>query len=157
MRVGILTISDRGFQGERGDESGPAIKEALTPLSPQVERYEVVPDERRTIEQKLMEWCGLGLDLILTTGGTGLSPRDVTPEATLTVVERLAPGFVEAMRQETRKKNPHALLSRAVAGVRGRCLIINLPGSPRGVRECLEVLLPALPHAIETVRGEAKE
>jgi len=156
--LGILTVSDRGSRGEREDESGKAIRELLAPLNARAVKYDIVPDEREVISGRLRQWADEeGIDLIVTTGGTGLSPRDVTPEATLDVVERIALGFVEAMRAESLKKTPRAMLSRAVAGIRGRSLIINLPGSPRGVRECLEVILPALPHAIEVLRGEAAE
>lgn len=156
--VGILTISDRSWQGQRPDGSGPAIRECLASLEARVERYEIVPDEKEMIMARLISWADeLGLDLILTTGGTGLAPRDVTPEATRAVVERLAPGFTEAMRLANMSRVPTAILSRGVAGIRRRSLIINLPGSPRAVREGLEILLPALPHAIETLRGEAKE
>ena len=157
FNVGILTVSDKGSRGERQDESGKAIQECLAPLKVQVKRYDIVPDEKEIISRRLKEWADEGLDLILTTGGTGLSPRDVTPEATLAVVDRLAPGFTEAMRRESFKQTPLAILSRAVAGIRERTLIINLPGSPKGARECLEVIISALPHAIEVLRGEATE
>jgi molybdenum cofactor synthesis domain-containing protein len=157
MRVGILIISDRSFRGERPDASGPALREAVAVLSPQEVKLDLVPDEREMIATRLREWVREGLDLILTSGGTGLGPRDVTPEATREVIDREAPGFAEAMREETRKKTPHAILSRAVSGIADRTLIINLPGNPRGARECLEVILPALPHALEVLRGEAGE
>jgi molybdenum cofactor synthesis domain-containing protein len=158
LTLGILTVSDKGSRGEREDESGRAIKETLASLNANLVKYDVVPDEREIISGRLIEWVDKeGVDLILTTGGTGLTPRDVTPEATLAVVDRLAPGFVEAMRAESLKVTPTAMLSRAVCGTRGRSLIVNLPGSPKAVRECLEVILPALPHAIETLRGEAGE
>ena len=158
VRVGILTVSDRSARGERPDAGGPAVERALAPLYPQVERYEVVPDDPEAISDRLARWADeLKLDLIVTTGGTGLSPRDFTPEATLKVVERLAPGLVEAMRAAGRASTPHAMLSRAVAGTRGRSLIINLPGNPRAVTEGLEAIMPALPHAIEVLRGEARE
>ena len=158
FNVGILTISDKGSRGERQDESGKAIRECLACLNVQVKKYDIVPDEREIISSRLKEWADeAGLDLILTTGGTGLSPRDVTPEATLAVLDRLAPGFTEAMRREGFKQTPLAILSRAVAGVRKKTLIINLPGSPKAVRECLEVIIPALPHAVEVLRGEATE
>ncbi len=134
------------------------MESALASLHPRVERYEVVPDDPQTISDRLSLWADeLGLDLILTTGGTGLGPRDFTPEATLRVVDRNAPGLVEAMRSNGRTHTPHAMLSRAVAGVRGRSLIINLPGSPRAVVEGLETILPALPHAVEVIKGEARE
>ena len=121
-------------------------------------KYEVVPDERSIISAKLLQWVdGDKLDLIITTGGTGLGPRDMTPEATLDIIERLVPGLTEAMRTETMKKTSYAMLSRAVAGTRGRCLIINLPGSVKGVSECLEVILPVLPHAMEILKGEVSE
>ncbi|MFQ5825977.1 MAG: molybdopterin adenylyltransferase [Dehalococcoidia bacterium] len=156
--VAILTISDRSFKGERQDASGPAIQECLAPLGVRVLKYEIVPDERDMIVDRLTSWIDqMGPDVVFTTGGTGLGPRDVTPEATLEVVDRVAPGFGEAMRWQSLQKTPTALLSRATAGIRKGSLIINLPGSPRAVRESLEVILPALPHAVETLRGEAKE
>jgi molybdopterin adenylyltransferase len=158
LTVGILTISDRGWRGEREDRSGEAIKQVLAALDTHLVRYDIVPDEKDIISQKLVQWAdNEGIDLIITTGGTGLSPRDVTPEATLAVVERIVPGFAEAMRAESLKKTPMAVLSRGVAGIRGSSLIINLPGSPKAVRECLDVILPALPHAIEVLKGEAVE
>jgi len=158
LTVGILTISDRGWRGEREDRSGEAIKQVLAALDTHLVRYDIVPDEKDIISQKLVQWAdNEGIDLIITTGGTGLSPRDVTPEATLAVVEKIVPGFAEAMRAESLKKTPMAVLSRGVAGIRGSSLIINLPGSPKAVRECLDVILPALPHAIEVLKGEAVE
>jgi molybdenum cofactor synthesis domain-containing protein len=124
----------------------------------QVAEYDIVPDEKEVISDKLREWVDdKGLALILTSGGTGLSPRDVTPEATLAVIDRVVPGLVEAIRMETMKRKTEAILSRAVAGIRGRCLIVNLPGSPRGVRECLDVILPVLPHALDIVSGKSYE
>lgn len=156
--LGILTVSDKGSRGEREDESGGAIRKLLAALDARVVKYDIVPDERDAISERLVEWVDKeGIDLIVTTGGTGLSPRDVTPEATLAVLDRMAPGFTEAMRAESLKKTPTAMLSRALAGIRGGSLIINLPGSPRAVRECLEVILPALPHALETLKGESEE
>ena len=156
--LGILTISDKGWRGQRQDESGVVIKDMLVASGGRVVSYEVVPDEAGIIAEKLVSWADGGdMDVILTTGGTGLGPRDVTPEATISVIDREAPGFAEAMRVMTLKATPMAMLSRAVAGVRGRCLIINLPGSPKAVRECLEVILPAVPHAVEVIRGEAAE
>ena len=158
FNLGILTISDKGWQGERYDESGKAIRDSLSLLDGRVIKYEVVPDEVDVIASKLTEWADEGsVDVILTTGGTGLSQRDVTPEATLSVADKIAPGFTEVMRVETFNTTPLAILSRAVAGVRGKCLIINLPGSPKAVRECLKVILPAIPHAVETIKGEVAE
>jgi molybdenum cofactor synthesis domain-containing protein len=158
--VGILTISTKGAVGEREDTSGEVIRELVTapPLSATVAERAIVADDRKAIEETLRRWADEShLDLILTTGGTGLSPTDVTPEATLAVLDRHAPGIVEAMRRETLAKTPFAMLSRAVAGTRAATLIINLPGSPKGVRECLEVVLPVLPHAIELVSGRRTE
>jgi molybdenum cofactor synthesis domain-containing protein len=156
--VGILTISDKGSTGERQDKSGEAIREVLSGMDVSIAHYDMIPDEKDLIVEKLVEWADKGnLDVIVTTGGTGLTPRDVTPEATLAVVDRIVPGFAEAMRAESLKKTPHAMLSRAVVGTRGKCLIVNLPGSPKAVRECLQVILPALPHAVETLKGQAGE
>ncbi len=156
--VGILTVSDKGSQGKREDKSGEAIREIFTQKEARVVDYAIVPDERELIKKKLVEWADGGkVDLVVTTGGTGLSPRDVTPEATLDVIDRIAPGFAEVMRAESLKKTPHAMLSRAVAGTRKKTLIINLPGSPKAVQECLDAIMPALPHAIETLSGEASE
>lgn len=158
FNTGILTISDKGWQGQRRDKSGQIIRESLSSLSSSTVKYEVIPDEVDVIAAKLIEWADEGgVDIILTTGGTGLAQRDVTPEATLSIVDRVVPGLTEAMRVETSKVTPSAILSRAVAGVRGKCLIINLPGSPKAVRECLEVILPVIPHAIEIIKGEVTE
>jgi molybdopterin adenylyltransferase len=156
--VGILTISDKGSKGERQDKSGEVIREIVPSMDARIVKYDIVPDEKKLIIEKLVKWADEDdLDVLITTGGTGLTPRDVTPEATLAVVDRIVPGFAEAMRAESLKKTPHAMLSRAVVGTRGKCLIINLPGSPKAVRECLEVILPALPHAVETLKGQAGE
>jgi molybdopterin adenylyltransferase len=156
--VGILTISDKGAVGERQDKSGEAIHGILSGINVSIVNYAIVPDEKEAIVEKLVRWADEEkLDVVFTTGGTGLTPRDVTPEATLSVVDRIVPGFAEAMRAESLKKTPMAMLSRAVVGTRGKCLIINLPGSPRAVCECLEVILPALPHAVETLKGQAGE
>jgi len=153
IKVGILTISDKGSQGEREDKSGKVIAEIITRLNVEVIEYKIIPDEKEVIIDNLKTWVDKsGCDLILTTGGTGLSPRDVTPEATCEVIEKEVPGFGEIMRTMGFKSTPHALLSRAIAGIRKQSLIINLPGSPKGVRECLEIILPALPHAIEVLR-----
>lgn len=158
FKVGILTVSDKGWRGERGDRSGEVLRETLSGIDAHIINYDIVPDEKKLIAEKLIKWADGGkVDVIITTGGTGLSPRDVTPEATLSVVDRVAPGFAETMRAESLKKTPHAMLSRAVSGIRGSCLIINLPGSPKGARECLESILPALPHAVETLRGQGGE
>jgi len=155
---GILTISDKGSQGERYDESGKVIRDSLSQINSHVVKYEVVPDEVDIIASKLTEWAdGGGVDVILTTGGTGLGPRDVTPEATISILDKTVPGFSEAMRAGTFHITPFAILSRAVAGVRGKCLIINLPGSPKAVQECLQVILPAIPHAVEIIKGEVTE
>ncbi len=155
IRVGVLTVSDRSARGDRDDLGGPAVVQAVlagVPAAVVAERA-IVPDESASIAAVLVHWAdALRLDLILTTGGTGFAPRDVTPEATLAVVERMAPGLAEAMRAESLRVTKHALLSRAVAGIRGRTLIINLPGSPKAAVENLAVLLPVLPHAIELLR-----
>ena len=158
LNFGILTISDKGARGQRYDESGLTIRDRLSLLDSDVVKYEIVPDEIDIITSKLSEWADKGdVDVILTTGGTGLSPRDITPEATLVAVDRVVPGLAEAIRAETFRKTPFAILSRAMAGIRGRCLIINLPGSPKAVRECLEVVLPVIPHAVEIIKGEVTE
>jgi molybdopterin adenylyltransferase len=155
IRIGILTASDRSYSGEYEDLSGPAIRDLVTErLEAVVELQAVVPDERAIIASTLLAWADqAGLDLVLTTGGTGFAPRDVTPEATRDVVEREAPGLPEAMRAASLKVTPHAMLSRAVAGIRGSTLIVNLPGSPKAARENLETVLPALPHAVELLQG----
>jgi molybdenum cofactor synthesis domain-containing protein len=158
LTVGILTISDKGARGQRLDESGKIIRDIFSSLDSQVVKYEIVPDEVEVIRQKLAGWADEGAtDVIITTGGTGLSQRDVTPEATLSILDKVVPGFAEAMRTKSLEKTPMAMLSRATAGVRGKCLIINLPGSPRAVRECLEVILPAIPHAVEIIKGVVTE
>ena len=156
MRIGILTVSDRGYRGEYEDRSGPAIRElAVERLAGDVILEAVVPDERAVIAGTLRVWCDeSGLDLVLTTGGTGVAPRDVTPEATRDIVERDAPGLAEAMRAASLLVTPHAMLSRAVAGIRGHTLIVNLPGSPKAACENLETILPVLPHAVELLQGK---
>jgi molybdopterin adenylyltransferase len=158
INFGILTISDKGSRGERYDGSGAVIQDRVAILGGRVVRYDIVPDEVDIIRHRLIEWADAGdVDIILTTGGTGLGPRDVTPEATTPILDKLLPGIGEAMRMETFGKTPSSILSRAVAGVRRKCLIINLPGSPNGVRECLEVIVPALVHAVEMVTGAVTE
>jgi molybdopterin adenylyltransferase len=154
FRVGILTVSDKGAAGARQDTAGPALKELLDPQCFAVAAYQIVPDDYGDIVAALVAWSDKEkLDLILTCGGTGPSPRDLTPESTLAVAERLVPGIAEAMRAAGLAKTPHAMLSRGVAVIRGTTLIINLPGSLRGATESLEAVLPALPHALEKLRG----
>lgn len=155
MRARVLTVSDRSARGERPDESGPLLARLLADNGWEVGAVEVVPDERRVVEGKLAEWADSGqVDLVLTTGGTGFAPRDVTPEATGAVIDRAAPGLAEAMRAAGRRKTPHAMLSRGVAGIRKKTLIVNLPGNPRAAREGLEVILPSLPHAVALLHEE---
>jgi molybdenum cofactor synthesis domain-containing protein len=157
MRVGVLTVSDRGSRGEREDTSGAAIRELVVGNGGEVVRAHVTPDERDQISAVLREWCDAGdLDVVLTTGGTGLAARDVTPEATLDVAERLVPGVAEAMRAEGLRHTPRAMLSRGVAVMRGHTLIVNLPGSEKGVRESLGAVLEVLPHAVELLRGHTE-
>jgi molybdenum cofactor synthesis domain-containing protein len=157
-RVAILTVSDRGAKGEREDLSGRTAQDAVEEQGWVVEARDIVPDEVEQIADKLRYYCDvLAVNLVLTSGGTGLSPRDVTPEATRQVIEREAPGFSEAMRAASLNKTPHAMLSRAVCGTRSSTLIINLPGSPRAVQENLEVILPALPHSLDKLCGDESE
>ena len=156
IRAAILTVSDKGHSGERTDLSGPAIAHALEGKA-LVTCQEIVPDDLEQIKAKLIEYSDLELDLVFTTGGTGFAPRDVTPEATLAVAERQAQGIAEAIRAKSLGITPFAMLSRAAAGIRGKTLIINLPGSPKAALECLEVFLPVMNHAIETLRGDAYE
>jgi molybdenum cofactor synthesis domain-containing protein len=158
ITAGVITLSDKGSRGERVDLSGPEVTRMLKEIGIETTCYEVVPDEADVIEKKLIEFVDdRKLDLVITTGGTGVSPRDVTPEATLRIIDREIPGMAEAMRRESMLKTPHAMISRALAGIRKTTLIINLPGSPRGVRENLAVILPALKHAIEKIKGDQSD
>lgn len=155
--IGIITASDKGARGEREDISGRTIAAMLAGLG-EVKSYKIIPDDSNALQREMIQMAdNEGIDLILTTGGTGLGPRDVTPEATLSVIDRQVPGIAEAMRVKSMEKNNRAMLSRAVAGQRGRTLIINLPGSPKGAQECLEVVLPALEHGLAIMKGEAGE
>ncbi len=156
IKVAVLTLSDKGSKGEREDTSGPAIEELIKDIKAEVVSYDIIPDDQDKIEKNLISLCKKA-DLILTTGGTGVSPRDVTPDATLEVIDYEIPGMAEAMRQESSKKTPRAMISRAVAGVRGETLIINLPGSPKAVKENLTVVLPVLVHAIEKIKGSTQD
>ena len=155
IRFGILTLSDRSSRGERADASGPALMAVIQGEGWSVIKQEVLPDEQIAIREILAAWADSGeVDVILTTGGTGFSPRDVTPEATRAVIQREAPGLAEAMRAASLQVTPHAMLSRVVAGIRGKTLIINLPGSPRGAVENFQVIIPVLPHAIQLLRED---
>jgi len=155
IRFGILTLSDRSARGERADSSGPALANVIQGEGWSVTRHELLPDDESAIREILISWSDSGeMDVILTTGGTGFSPRDVTPEATRLVIEREAPGLAEAMRAASLKVTPHAMLSRIVTGIRGRTLIINLPGSPKGAVENLQVVLPVLPHAVQLLKED---
>jgi len=156
LRVAILTVSDKGSTGERADLSGPALAEALEGKAT-VLIQDIVPDDLEQIKDKLIAYTEQGLDLVFTTGGTGFAPRDNTPEATMAVIERPAPGIVEAIRARSLEITPFAMLSRATAGIRGKTLIINFPGSPKAALECLQVFLPVMNHAVETLRGDAYE
>ena len=150
LRVGILTVSDRSAHGERDDLSGPALVEVVRAQGWSVARQGIVPDDYEILREELATWADIGeIDVILTTGGTGFGPRDITPEATRSVTNRDAPGLAEAMRAASLRQTPHAMLSRSVAGIRNRTLIVNLPGSPRGAVENLQVILPVLPHAVQ--------
>lgn len=154
IRAAVVTVSDRSYRQERADASGPAVEEVLSRIPVEVVRRIVVPDEKPVIRRTLRLLSdSLGVDLIVTTGGTGVDPRDVTPEATREEVEREVPGMAEFMRSESQKKVATAMLSRAVVGIRGRTLIVNLPGSPGGARENLESILSVIPHAVEKIRG----
>ena len=157
FRIGVLTLSDKGSQGKRVDESGPVVQETLSAIGV-VTNTTILPDDVASIVDLLKEWCDQErLDLVVTTGGTGLTLRDITPQATLQVLDYEIPGMAEAMRSKSLEKTPHAMLSRAVVGVRGQTMIVNLPGSPKGARENLEVLLPALPHALAKLAGDPED
>jgi molybdopterin adenylyltransferase len=158
IRAGVITVSDKGSQGMREDKSGPEIVKMLEGIGAEVVDGAIVPDEIDQIQESLIDFADRRrMDLVVTTGGTGVSPRDVTPDATMAVINREVPGMAEAMRRESHRITPHALISRAVVGIRGRTLIVNLPGSPKSVRENLSVILPALRHAIEKIKGDDRE
>ncbi|AGB41193.1 molybdenum cofactor synthesis domain protein [Halobacteroides halobius DSM 5150] len=158
IKVGILTLSDTGAAGKRKDKSGKRIEELISQIGGEVTYYQVLPDDKETIVRELKKMTDQSkLELILTTGGTGLAPRDVTPEATTEVIDTEVPGIAEAIRAKSLAKTPKAMLSRAVAGVRNESLIINLPGSPKAVEECLEVVLPVLTHAVKLIKDQVKE
>ena len=156
ITAAVLTLSDKGSRGEREDLAGPLIREMIAVIGATVRYYEVIPDEKGLIKEKLIDYSNK-VDLVITTGGTGLSPRDVTPEATREVIDREIPGIAETMRSLGLKKTKRAMLSRAVAGVRGNTLIINLPGSPKAVREGLEAVMEVIPHAIEKIKGSTED
>ncbi len=155
LSVAIITISDKGSRGEREDLSGPAIRQLVETLSVDVVSYQIIPDDKTDISSAIRKCADtLKCDLIITTGGTGVGPRDVTPEATRDVIEKEIPGMSEVMRVEGLKKTPHAMISRAVVGIRGRSLVVNLPGSPKAVKENLQAILPAIPHTIAKIKGD---
>jgi molybdopterin adenylyltransferase len=155
LRIGILTVSDRSARGERPDTSGPALAQIVTEQNWIVTRQAILPDDLVSLQNALASWADSGdFDIVLTTGGTGFSQRDVTPEATRSIVERPAPGLAEAMRAASLQVTPHAMLSRATAGIRGATLIVNLPGSPKAAVENLQVILPVLPHAVQLLTGD---
>lgn len=156
-RAAVITVSDKGAAGEREDRSGQVVREILEDAGIQVVRREIIPDEADMLRDLMVALCESDVELIVTTGGTGLSPRDVTPEATLAVIDKEIPGMAEAMRAESLKVTDHAMISRAVCGLRGTTLIINLPGSPKGARENLMVVMPAVPHALQVAGGRASE
>ena len=154
MRIGIIIASDKGAAGEREDKSGPAIAAVVEEKGNEVVAFQILPDDREILAKEMKRMCDVtDCDIVFTSGGTGFSPRDVTPEATRDVIDRDAPGIPEAMRAASMQITQRAMLSRAVAGIRGRSLIVNLPGSPKGAIECLQVIMDAMPHAVEILRG----
>ncbi len=157
IRAAVLTLSDKGSKGRRKDTSGPAVERLLRKIDAEVVSYDILPDEKALIRKKLISLCSERIDLVITTGGTGVSPRDVTPDATREVIQVEIPGMAEAMRLKGLGKTPFAMLSRAVAGIRDGTLIINLPGSPAAVKENLSAILPVLPHAIEKIKGSTAD
>lgn len=157
VRAGVITVSTKGAAGERMDESGPALREGLLSAGCEVVFETLVPDDGDRVATAILGAVRAGANVILTTGGTGLSPNDVTPEATRRVIDREVPGIAEALRARSLEKTPHGMLSRGVAGAIGGALVVNLPGSPRAVRESLEVIVPVLPHAVELLAGESGE
>lgn len=155
LRFGILTLSDRSARGEREDASGPALASFLRTENCSVIKQHILPDDESAIRATLIEWADGGeIDVILTAGSTGFAPRDVAPEATRAVIHREAPGLAEAMRAESLTKTPHAMLSRAIAGIRGRTLIVNLPGNPKGALENLQTIFPVLTHAVQLLKDD---
>lgn len=155
ITAGVITVSDKGSRGEREDISGREVIRVLKEMPASVIDYEIIPDEKEVIKQKLTEYTDeKNLDLVITTGGTGVSPRDLTPDATLEIIEKEIPGMAEVMRRKSGAKTPHAMISRAVVGIRGQSLIINLPGSPKGAVENLSFIIPALEHAIDKIKGD---
>lgn len=155
IRIGVITVSTRSSRGERPDASGPALVESAVQAGWKVAKTSLIPDDLAELMKLLVEWADSGdMDIILTTGGTGFSPTDITPEATQAVIQRNAPGLAEAMRSSAMHLTPHAMLSRAITGIRGRTLIINLPGSPKGATENLAILMPALPHAVQLLQED---
>ena len=157
VRAGVITVSTKGAVGERVDESGPAMREGLIAAGAEVVHESLVPDDVERVATAILGAVRAGANVVLTTGGTGLSPNDVTPEATRRVIDREVPGIAEALRARSLEKNAHGMLSRGVAGAVGSALVVNLPGSPRAVRESLEILLPVLPHAVELLAGHSGE
>lgn len=157
FKAAVVTVSDRSYRGDRADLSGDVACSIIENAGIRIVRKDVIPDEFETIKSVLIDLCEQGINLIVTTGGTGVSPRDVTPEATLEVVEREVPGMAEAMRAESLKVSPHAMISRAVCGMRGKTLIINLPGSPGAVKDCLRTAMKAIPHALRVASGEVTD